>query len=143
MANWSYDDPTNGRWNGEVQSYTQNNAYIKDGALVIEARKEDITEPSGETYHYTSSKLITKGKKSWKYGKFEIRAKMPQGQGIWPAIWMMPEDEPFYGTWPKCGEIDIMELLATSLIKFMERSILESLIKNPRNVYLAGRPDFC
>jgi len=111
MANWSYDDPTNGRWNGEVQSYTQNNAYIKDGALVIEARKEDITEPSGETYHYTSSKLITKGKKSWKYGKFEIRAKMPQGQGIWPAIWMMPEDEPFYGTWPKCGEIDIMELL--------------------------------
>jgi len=43
MANWSYDDPTNGRWNGEVQSYTQNNAYIKDGALVIEARKEDIT----------------------------------------------------------------------------------------------------
>jgi len=44
---------------------------------------------------------------------------MPQGQGIWPAIWMMPEDEPFYGTWPKCGEIDIMELLATSLIKFM------------------------
>jgi len=62
MANWSYDDPTNGRWNGEVQSYTQNNAYIKDGALVIEARKEDITEPSGETYHYTSSKLITKGK---------------------------------------------------------------------------------
>ncbi|HHV30127.1 MAG TPA: family 16 glycosylhydrolase [Clostridium sp.] len=111
MDNWSYDDPTNGRWNKEIQSYTQNNAYIKDGSLIIEARKEDITEPSGETYNYSSSKLITKGKQSWKYGKFEIRAKMPTGQGIWPAIWMMPEDEPFYGTWPKCGEIDIMELL--------------------------------
>jgi len=111
MNNWSYDDPTNGRWNKEIQSYTQNNAYIKDGSLIIEARKEDITEPSGETYNYSSAKLITKGKQSWKYGKFEIRAKMPIGQGIWPAIWMMPEDEPFYGTWPKCGEIDIMEFL--------------------------------
>lgn len=111
MENWSYDDPTNGRWNKEIQSYTQNNAYIKDGSLIIEARKEDITEASGEIYNYSSAKLITKGKQSWKYGKFEIRAKMPTGQGIWPAIWMMPEDEPFYGTWPKCGEIDIMELL--------------------------------
>lgn len=111
MDNWSYDDPTNGRWNQEIQSYTQNNAYIEDGSLIIEARKEDITEPSGETYNYSSAKLITQGKQSWKYGKFEIRAKMPTGQGIWPAIWMMPEDEPFYGIWPKCGEIDIMELL--------------------------------
>ena len=111
MDNWSYDDPTNGRWNQEIQSYTQNNAYIENGSLIIEARKEDITEPSGETYNYSSAKLITQGKQSWKYGKFEIRAKMPTGQGIWPAIWMMPEDEPFCGIWPKCGEIDIMELL--------------------------------
>jgi len=111
MNNWSFDDPTNGRWNNEIQSYTQNNAYIQDGSLIIEARKEDITEPSGQTYNYSSAKLITKGKQSWTYGKFEIRAKMPIGKGIWPAIWMMPEDEPFYGTWPKCGEIDIMEFL--------------------------------
>lgn len=111
MDNWSYDVPTNGRWNKEIQSYTQNNASINNGSLIIEARKEDITEPSGETYNYSSGKLITKGKQSWTYGKFELRAKMPTGQGIWPAIWMMPEDEPFYGTWPKCGEIDIMELL--------------------------------
>lgn len=111
MDNWSYDLPTNGRYNGEIQSYTQNNAFIEDGSLVIEARKEDITEPSGETYNYSSGKLITKGKQNWTYGKVEVKAKMPTGQGIWPAIWMMPEDEQFYGTWPKCGEIDIMELL--------------------------------
>ena len=111
LDNWSYDIPTNGRWNKEIQSYTQNNASIKNGSLIIEARKEDITEPSGETYNYSSGKLITKGKQSWTYGKFELRAKMPTGQGIWPAIWMMPENEPFYGTWPICGEIDIMELL--------------------------------
>lgn len=111
MDNWSYDIPTNGRWNKEIQSYTENNASINNGSLIIEARKEDIKEPSGETYNYSSGKLITKGKQSWTYGKFEIRAKMPTGQGIWPAIWMMPEHEPFYGTWPKCGEIDILELL--------------------------------
>ncbi|NLM49079.1 MAG: glycoside hydrolase family 16 protein [Epulopiscium sp.] len=111
MSNWSFDRPDNGRYNGEIQSYTNKNAYIKDGKLIIEARKEDFTEPDGKTYHYTSSKLITQGKKKWTYGKFEIRAKMPEGKGIWPAIWMMPEDEFYYGRWPVCGEIDIMELL--------------------------------
>lgn len=111
MDNWSYDVPTNGRWNGEIQSYTENNAFIKDGSLILEAREEDITEEDGQTYNYSSAKLITQGKQKWTYGKVEIKAKMPTGQGIWPAIWMMPEDEPFYGTWPVSGEIDIMELL--------------------------------
>lgn len=111
MNNWSFDRPENGRYNGEIQSYTKNNAYVKDGSLIIEARKEDITEPDGKTYNYSSGKLITQGKQKWTYGKVEVKAKMPTGKGIWPAIWMMPEDEPFYGTWPKCGEIDIMELL--------------------------------
>ncbi|GAA4080946.1 carbohydrate binding domain-containing protein [Amphibacillus indicireducens] len=111
MDNWSFDHPENGRYNQEIQSYTEDNAWIEDGKLFIEAREEEITEPNGETYNYTSSKLITKGKQMWTYGKFEIRAKMPTGQGMWPAIWMMPEDEPFYGTWPVGGEIDIMELL--------------------------------
>ncbi|WP_208591910.1 carbohydrate binding domain-containing protein [Gracilibacillus suaedae] len=111
MDNWSYDVPTNGRWNGEIQSYTENNAFIEDGSLILEAREEEITEEDGQTYDYSSAKLITQGKQKWTYGKVEVRAKMPTGQGIWPAIWMMPEDEPFYGTWPVSGEIDIMELL--------------------------------
>ncbi|MFC4386627.1 carbohydrate binding domain-containing protein [Gracilibacillus marinus] len=111
MDNWSYDRPDNGRYNGEIQSYTENNAFIENGSLILEARKEDITEEDGKTYNYSSAKLITKGKQKWTYGKIEIKAKMPTGQGIWPAIWMMPEDEPFYGTWPVSGEIDIMELL--------------------------------
>ncbi|MCT2537847.1 carbohydrate binding domain-containing protein [Aquibacillus koreensis] len=111
MDNWSYDVPTNGRWNGEIQSYTENNAFIEDGSLILEAREEDITETDGQTYNYSSAKLITQGKQKWTYGKVEVKAKMPTGQGIWPAIWMMPEDEPFYGTWPVSGEIDIMEML--------------------------------
>ncbi|GAE32786.1 carbohydrate binding domain-containing protein [Alkalihalobacillus hemicellulosilyticus] len=111
MENWSYDVPTNGRWNGEIQSYTENNAFIEDGSLILEARKEDITEEDGQTYNYSSAKLITQGKQTWTYGRVDVKAKMPTGQGIWPAIWMMPDDEPFYGTWPVSGEIDIMELL--------------------------------
>lgn len=111
MENWSFDLPEHGRYNQEIQSYTEDNAWIEDGRLIIEAREEAITEPNGETYNYTSSKLITQGKQIWTYGKFEIRAKMPTGQGMWPAIWMMPEDEPLYGTWPVGGEIDIMEML--------------------------------
>lgn len=111
MDNWSFDHPENGRYNQEIQSYTDRNAWVEDGKLIIEARDEEFTEPNGETYNYTSSKLITQGKQTWTYGKIEVKAKMPTGQGMWPAIWMMPEDEPFYGTWPVGGEIDIMELL--------------------------------
>lgn len=111
MDNWSFDHPENGRYNGEIQSYTDENAWVEDGKLIIEARDEQFTEPDGEVYDYTSSKLITKGKQSWTYGKIEVNAKMPEGQGMWPAIWMMPEDEPFYGTWPVGGEIDIMEMI--------------------------------
>ncbi|WP_416147472.1 carbohydrate binding domain-containing protein [Salipaludibacillus sp. HK11] len=110
MENWSYDVPTNGRWNGEIQSYTENNAFIEDGSLILEAREEEIEEEDGQIYNYSSAKLITRGKQEWTYGKVEVKAKMPTGQGIWPAIWMMP-DEGFYGTWPVSGEIDIMELL--------------------------------
>ncbi|MCZ0704291.1 LPXTG-motif cell wall-anchored protein [Natronobacillus azotifigens] len=111
MDNWSFDEPTNGRWNDEVQSYTEDNAWVEDGNLIIEARKEDITEPDGQVYNYSSSKLWTKDKKMLTYGRVDVRAKLPEGQGMWPAIWMMPNDEPFYGTWPVSGEIDIMELL--------------------------------
>lgn len=111
MDNWSYDVPENGRWNDEIQSYTENNAFIEDGSLILEARKEDITEKDGQVYNYSSAKLITQGKQTWTYGRVDVRAKLPEGQGMWPAIWMMPDDEPFYGTWPVSGEIDIMELL--------------------------------
>ncbi|MBM7541160.1 beta-glucanase [Amphibacillus cookii] len=111
MDNWSFDEPTNGRWNDEIQSYTEDNAWVEDGSLIIEAREEDITEEDGQVYHYSSSKLWTQDKQTLTYGRVDVRAKLPEGQGMWPAIWMMPNNEPFYGTWPVSGEIDIMELL--------------------------------
>jgi len=91
--------------NNELQYYTNNskNARVKNGHLIIEALKED---KKGKKY--TSARLVTKKKGDWKYGKIEVKAKLPSGLGTWPAIWMLPTKNK-YGGWPKSGEIDIME----------------------------------
>jgi beta-glucanase (GH16 family) len=100
-----------GGWgNDELEYYTREpeNAFIKDGMLHIRAVKESYNE-----HGYTSARMKTRkrdgsGLFNQKYGRFEFRAKLPTGQGIWPAIWMLPQDEK-YGGWPVSGEIDIME----------------------------------
>ena len=89
--------------NNELQSYQAENTTVSDGTLTIEARKEAV---GGR--QYTSSRIRTLGKGDWVYGRFEARIKLPEGQGIWPAFWMMPTDE-LFGGWPQSGEIDIME----------------------------------
>jgi beta-glucanase (GH16 family) len=100
--------PTICGWgNNEQEYYTgrPENLFFQDGKLIIEARKESF---GGKPY--TSSKIISKGKKFFKYGRIDIRAKLPKGKGIWPALWMLPENN-VYGGWPTSGEIDIMELV--------------------------------
>ncbi len=106
-AKWNFVQGGGGYGNNELQNYTNRpeNVRLEDGHLVIEARKENF---GGNAY--TSGKIQTKNKGDWTYGKFEIRAKLPEGKGMWPAIWMMPTDSA-YGGWPASGEIDIMELL--------------------------------
>ena len=91
--------------NNELQWYTPDNARVEDGELIIRA-VDDSTQP----HRYTSAKLRSIGKGDWTYGKFEIRAALPTGQGFWPAIWMMPSEN-HYGSWASSGEIDIMEAL--------------------------------
>lgn len=103
--NWSVAD-TNVVYNNELEAYKTSNSYIQDGNLVLEAKKEAYLGKD-----YTSGKVVTKGKQAFTYGRFEIKAKMPESQGIWPAIWMLPEDDNIYGGWPQGGEIDILELL--------------------------------
>ncbi len=98
-----------------MQYYITNNIGVRDGFLTIEARKEHYTGPEG-TREYTSSRIRTRGKGDWLYGRFEIRAKLPESKGLWPAIWMMPTANR-YGGWPRSGEIDIMELLGHQPIK--------------------------
>lgn len=94
--------------NHESQYYTSNrleNARVENGNLVIEGRQENFKNAG-----YTSASLITLGKASWTYGRVEVRAKLPQGGGVWPAIWMLGTNMTHLG-WPACGEIDIMEFV--------------------------------
>lgn len=101
-------------WNNEDENYTKedaHNAWVENGNLIIEARYEKNTWPGDDREKdYTSARLTTKGKGDWTYGKMEIRAKLPTGNGTWPAIWLLASDN-FYGGWPKSGEVDIMENL--------------------------------
>lgn len=111
-ASWTVEGgdgcPTICGWgNNELEYYTgrPENLFFQDGKLIIEARKESF---SGK--NYTSSKIVSRGKKVFKYGRVDIRAKLPKGKGIWPALWMLPQNNVF-GGWPTSGEIDIMELV--------------------------------
>jgi beta-glucanase (GH16 family) len=95
--------------NGELEYYKKENAWVENGVLIIEAKKEDVTDQWG-TYNYTSARMKTQGKFNVKFGRIEFRAKLPKGKGIWPALWLLGEDITQVG-WPGCGEIDVMELL--------------------------------
>ena len=109
---WAYDIGNGcphlcGWGNNELQYYTRKrlkNARVSDGLLIIEVHQENI-----EKMKYSSAKLVTKGIQDWRYGRFEIRARLPLSNGIWSAIWMLPSDTSVYGGWPNSGEIDIME----------------------------------
>lgn len=103
---WSYEEGGRGWGNHELEYYTKSekaNADVHGGILYITARKEQ-RDKNG----YTSARLRTKYKGDWLYGRIEVRAKLPAGRGLWPAIWMLPTDWS-YGDWPGSGEIDIME----------------------------------
>ena len=100
-----------GKWgNQELEYYTNRlqNAYIQAGNLVIKSQQEKYTGADGVTWNYTSARLKTLGKFTQTYGRFEARMKIPFGQGLWPAFWMLGDDIDRVD-WPACGEIDIME----------------------------------
>ncbi len=107
---WTYDLGGSGWGNNELESYTSRsqNVSIEDGKLAITALKETYTGPDGALKNYTSARLKTLGLFSQEYGRFEARIKIPYGQGLWPAFWIMGDDIAKDG-WPACGEIDIME----------------------------------
>lgn len=100
---WTYDLGAGGWGNNELQTYTTANATVTDGELVIEARR-------AADGSYSSARLKTQGRAAWRYGKFAARIRLPAGQGIWPAFWMLGDNITTVG-WPKCGEIDIVEMI--------------------------------
>jgi hypothetical protein len=108
-GNWKFETGTgsNGWGNNELENYTsrQQNVFVSEGNLVIEARQEAY---SGS--NYTSARMISQGLQEFQYGHIDIRAKLPVAKGMWPAIWMLGSDIS-QASWPACGEIDIMELV--------------------------------
>ena len=156
---WDFDVDCAGGGNEERQCYTarRNNALVKDGMLSIIARRESWHGPAqmhGQpakdgtiqeaTKPFTSARMVTRGRASWRYGRVEVRARLPQGQGSWPAIWMLPE-EWHYGSWPRSGEIDIMEAVnlgtpCSSCAGGKENHVLGTIHFGdfaPRNKYLS------
>ncbi len=123
QKHWNYDlgdgCPQLCGWgNNERQIYTKENVEVKDGKLIIIATKEgDI---------YKSGKITSKNKIEFQYGTIEVKAKLPKGYGLWPAIWMLGEDISEVG-WPRCGEIDIMEYVGK------EPHIIYNSLHTPRS----------
>ncbi len=107
-ANWTHQIMGDGG-NQELQYYTARsvNSRIENGSLVIEAHRENYVV-GGQTYRFTSARLRTAGKQDFLYGIIEARIKLPKGDGMWPAFWLMPTDS-VYGGWAASGEVDIME----------------------------------
>jgi len=102
---WNYEQGAGGWGNNELQNYTNlnDNVHLDTGYLHI-----TVLNPSGTSY--TSGRINTHAKKEFTYGRIDIRARLPEGQGIWPALWMLGANYMSIG-WPRCGELDIMELL--------------------------------
>jgi beta-glucanase (GH16 family) len=120
-SKWAYDVGGHGWGNHELQSYTRRRSNVHldgRGNLVIKARHERHRGPDGIRRHYTSARLKTHGRFSFRYGRIAARMRVPAGRGLWPAFWMMGASIGRIG-WPRCGEIDVMELLG----------------QNPRKVY--------
>ncbi len=123
--NWNFQVEEAGRFNDEWQRYTNSsdNAYIEDNCLVIRAIHETDTHGMDQ---YTSARLNTANKQTWKYGKIAARIKLPYGEGIWPAFWMLGANIDENGgdtPWPQCGEIDILELYGSKDDSVIEANV--------------------
>lgn len=120
-SKWAPEESCWGGGNYERQCYTDrpDNIAVEGGLLLLKAKKERFVGPARPpeiadnpnprlVQPYTSGKIRTRGLHAWRYGRIEVRAKVPPGQGTWPAVWMMPSED-LYGPWPLSGEIDILE----------------------------------
>ena len=137
LENWSFEIgdgcPNLCGWgNNELQVYTDSNHRLEDGKLIISAKKEDI---------YTSSRIISKGKKEFQYGRIEARLKVPSGAGLWPAFWALGSDIDV-NSWPDCGEIDIMEYVGRNPNEVLNAIHTRSSYGNTVNKQITSIPGF-
>ncbi len=132
-----YGNP--GWGNNEAEWYQEDNISLKDGNLVITAKKERI-EGEGKTFEYTSARIRTYQKAYWTYGRFEARMALPNVDGMWPAFWMLPEENYNNQGWPVSGEIDIMEARGSS--DLATSGALHYANTNGQHIYQTGTKSF-
>jgi beta-glucanase (GH16 family) len=139
-SNWTFEQGAGGWGNNELQHYRSDNTSLVNGHLVITAKQQKFGGSD-----YTSSRLITKGKKQFKFGRIDIRAALPKGKGLWPALWMLGSNIDAV-SWPSCGEIDIMELtgdLPTRVLGTAHYGANTSSHQfNSQSLYLTGNDNF-
>ncbi len=139
--NWNVEIHDKGWVNNEWQAYVNSdeNIKVKNGNLILKAKK---TKDANGNDVYTSGRVNTQNKQDYTYGLFEVKAKVPEGQGFLPAFWMMPTDENVYGQWPKCGEIDIMEVMGQENDKLYGTIHYGEPHKESQNTYTLKKGDF-
>ena len=140
-SKWEKEENNYGGGNNERQAYRTDPKYcfVKDGMLNIAVYRDPHTTSDGKTQPYSSARIRTQKRGDWQYGRFEIRAKMPSGQGIWPAVWMLPTESK-YGSWAAGGEIDIIESRGSAVHE--TTGALHFGGAWPRNTYLSHRYTF-
>ena len=136
FTKWEKEENNYGGGNNERQAYRTDPKYcfVRDGFLNIAVHRDPHTTSDGKTQPYSSARIRTQKRGEWQYGRFEIRAKMPNGQGIWPAVWMLPTESK-YGGWAAGGEIDIIESRGNAVDE--TTGALHFGGAWPRNTYLA------
>ena len=140
-SKWAKEENNYGGGNNERQAYRTDPKYcfVKDGQLNIAVYRDPHTTNDGKTQPYSSARIRTLKRGDWKYGRFEVRAKVPNGQGIWPAVWMLPTESK-YGGWAAGGEIDILESRGSEVHE--TTGAIHFGGSWPRNTYLAHRYEF-
>ena len=136
FSKWEKEENNYGGGNNERQAYRTDRKYcfVKDGLLNIAVYRDAHTTSDGKKQPYSSARLRTQKRGDWKYGRFEVRAKLPKGQGIWPAVWMLPTESK-YGGWAAGGEIDILESRGSAVHE--TTGAIHFGGAWPRNTYLA------
>ncbi len=106
---WNVDNSTFGEGNNELHCYSPENVELGEGSLLLTGTDQQTTCPGDKQREYGSGMITTRDTAAFRYAWFEVRARVPEGQGLWPAIWLSPNEDA-YGSWPRSGEIDLMEL---------------------------------
>lgn len=140
-SKWGKEENNYGGGNQERQAYRTGPKYcfVQDGLLNLAVYRDPHTTSDGKTRPYSSARIRTRKRGDWQYGRFEVRAKMPKGQGIWPAVWMLPTDSE-YGVWAAGGEIDLIESRGSAVGE--TTGALHFGGTWPKNKYLSHRYSF-